>query len=345
MTNLPTPLKVTKPQPIRRRGMDAESADVYRVGSYEIHLDQRIGVGGYSVVYLGTCVDPEVSARHNINRTIKIPGRQMEHVVAVKKIIVKGLSFKHQKMIGEEINIMKHIRENPHPNIVVCYDVIDDLDTIYIVMEYCDSGDLSRLIGEPIKEEGVRYYLRQLIHGLKYLDEHKIIHRDIKPKNILLTDERRILKICDFGLAKNKAGLSRINTICGSPLYMAPEMFGERSYNDTVDVWSVGIIMYEMLYGANPLSRMKDYSELESFMVNEEDIAVPPRNGKNKNRRISTKCLDLLRMLLRKESDDRLTLRGLYDHPWLVTPLPGDIADQQDERDDAPEGDMMFELE
>jgi serine/threonine-protein kinase ULK/ATG1 len=324
-----------------------ESSDIYRIGSYEIFLDKQIGIGGYSVVYIGRCIDDSLSQKYHINKTKQISGNLVNNIVAIKKIIVKGLSYKHQKMITEEVSIMKRIKETPHVNIVTCYDIIDDLDTIYIVMEYCDGGDLSKLIGLPMKEESAKHYFSQLISGVKYLEENKIIHRDIKPKNILLTDNRLSLKICDFGLAKNKAGLSRVYTVCGSPLYMAPEMFRDKYYNDTVDIWSIGIILYEMLFGMNPLSKIKDYHELESFMVNnKENIAIPPKNNKV-SRHVSSGCISLLKTILVKDSEQRISLRELYNHKWLKVNSMDDIPEQMDDNDidfsdyDKAEGDLV----
>lgn len=319
----------------REDSIKLKSKDIYRIGPYEIFLNQQIGVGSYSTVYIGRCIDHNISSKYGINKTKRLNGTNIENVVAIKKIIVKGLSFKHQKMITEEINIMQHIKGNPHINIVTCYDIIDDLDTIYIVMEYCDGGDLSKIIGKPMKEESVKYYFSQLISGVKYLDEHKIIHRDIKPKNLLLTNNKQILKICDFGLAKNKMGLSRMYTVCGSPLYMAPEMFKDKSYDDTIDIWSIGIVMYEMLYGSNPLSKIKDYHELESFMMNSsENIVIPPKNIKNINNNISDECMNLLRTLLIKESCNRITLGELYVHKWLYENNVSDRSLHEQDDDD-----------
>lgn len=271
----------------------SRSENVYKIGQYEILLDRKIGAGNNSIVYIGRRVD------------------DTEKIIAIKKIILKNLSNTYQKKVTDEIQIMQHIKNNPHINIVTCYDVIDDLDTVYIIMEYCDGGDFSKLIGKPMKEENVKYYFRQLINGIKYLNDFGIIHRDIKPKNLLLTNDKQVLKICDFGLAKNKMGLSRIYTICGSPLYMAPEMFKDKSYNDNADLWSIGIILYEMLYGKNPLSQVRDYHELELFMNDNEDINILP------NEDTSEECFDLLRMLLTKDNEKRITLNELYVHKWL----------------------------
>lgn len=293
-----------------------EISDVYRIGSYEIFLNNPIGIGGYSVVYYGRCIDDELINKHNLHKTKFIENKLYNNIVAVKKILVRDASMRVKKAIFDEVTIMRTIITNPHPNIVTCYDVIDDIDTIYIIMEYCENGDLGHIIGKPMKEETVKYYFKQLINSIKYMNENQIIHRDIKPKNILLTDENRILKICDFGLAKNKSGLSRVNTICGSPLYMAPEMFYDKSYDETVDIWSVGIILYEMLYGINPFHKIKDKHELEQFMINNTDgIKIPPKQTKNRD--VSELCLSLLRDLLQKTSSTRITFNKLYVHEWI----------------------------
>lgn len=285
-----------------------KSSDTYRIGSYEIYLNKRIGIGAYSMVYIGKCTDEELCKLHNLDPE--------ENRVAIKKISVRNVSDRVKRAINDEIDIMKKIKANPHKNIVTCYDTIDDIDTVYIIMEYCDCGDLSKIIGRPIKEESAKYYFKQLINGIKYLNTNHIIHRDIKPKNILLTNDKTILKICDFGLAKDTTGMTRISTICGSPLYMAPEMFNDRSYNETVDIWSVGIILYEMLCGQNPFYRVKDKHELEQLMMNNVDEIRLPSIILHTSK-LSDSCLELLYSLLQKDAVNRITFEKLYRHEWI----------------------------
>lgn len=290
--------------------------NVYKIGDYEIHISNPIGVGGYSIIYYGKCINEATIKKYKLTKSKIIGNTVHNNIVAVKKILVRDASDKIKKAILDEINIIRKIIDAPHPNIVSCYDVIDDIDTIYIIMEYCENGDLSKIIGKPIKEETVKYYFKQLIKGVKYMNDNQIIHRDIKPKNILLTDDNKVLKICDFGLAKNKSSLSRVNTFCGSPLYMAPEMFYNRNYNETVDIWSIGIILYEMLYGINPFSKVKDKYELEQIMINiKEEIKIPSKQTKNKT--ISKTCRTLLNSLLQKTSSTRITFEKLYIHEWF----------------------------
>jgi serine/threonine-protein kinase ULK/ATG1 len=146
---------------------------------------------------------------------------------------------------------------NNNDNIIKLYDVLysDKKDYLYMILEYCDCGDLYNFIkNNKLTEEQIKYYMNQLKNGLQYLRDNNIIHRDIKPKNILLTNNNKILKICDFGFAKSIIDdVSLMETLCGSPLYMAPEIINNKKYNIKSDLWSVGIILYEIIYNKHPL--------------------------------------------------------------------------------------------
>jgi hypothetical protein len=88
--------------------------DIYKIGSYEIFLNNKIGTGGYSTVYVGRCIDSNLATKLNINNSLKLNGSLVNNVVAIKKIISKGLSLKYQKMVSEETKIMQYIKDNPH---------------------------------------------------------------------------------------------------------------------------------------------------------------------------------------------------------------------------------------
>jgi serine/threonine protein kinase len=327
------------------------SSNRYRIGDYEILLNKKIGIGGYSIVYLGQCINEIVAEKKNLDQSItEFDKNEIKNIVAVKKILMRDISVKTRDAINEEIKIMKMIKQKPHPNIVKCYDIIDDIDTIYIILEYCESGDLSKILdkSKPLDEKTVKYYFKQLVNGIKYINSENIIHRDIKPKNILLTNDKKTLKICDFGLSCNNIGSPHIYTICGSPLYMAPEMFMQKSYNKAIDLWSIGIILYEMLYGRNPFYRFKDQSELETFMLN-ENINIPEFN---KNKKISELCISLLSSLLQKEAETRITFEELYNHKWLdddIDELNLEINSESEESENykltKSTNEMIFELE
>ena len=188
-------------------------------------------------------------------------------------------------------------------------------------MEYCDCGDLRLYLKKPIKEKWCNFFFNQLATGLKYLNKYNILHRDIKPRNILLTNNRKILKIADFGFAKqNEKKISLYNTICGSPLYMAPEIMEYNNYNNQTDLWSIGMILYEMLYGKHPFDSCKTFRDLLD-MIENSTIEIPPKNTKNTN--VSAECIDLLQRLLQKTVLNRLTWDEFFGHPWFnkITPF------------------------
>lgn len=270
-----------------------------RINNYEFGLTEQhiLGRGAFSIVYLGK------NTKNNSE-------------VAIKKIVTSELKPHNLSAIEDETYIMKLIKDNPHPNIVECYDIIQEDTNIYIIMEYCDSGNLESIIRKPIKESYTQFYFSQLANGLKYLYKQNIIHRDIKPKNILLTNGRRVLKIADFGFAKQNKNEELYETICGSPLYMAPEIMSHNFYNKQIDLWSIGMILYQMLYGIHPLKEydFKSFSELKD-RIGLIQVSIPPVN--NTNKEVSIECIELLKRLLQKDVKLRITWEEFFEQAWL----------------------------
>jgi serine/threonine-protein kinase ULK/ATG1 len=215
-------------------------------------------------------------------------------------------------MVNNEINIMNMIKENTHPNVVKCVDTLQTQKCAYIVMELCDSGDLSTIMTKPIREVCVKSYFAQLINGLRFLHLHNFIHRDLKPRNILLTNNKKILKIADFGFAKIVKEQLLKEKMCGSPLYMAPEIMNNDIYNNQSDLWSVGLILYEMLYGTHPYESCKTLNDLKT-VVNTTSIKIPPNKS---NINISNECIDLLQKLLQKNVYSRITWEEFFSNSW-----------------------------
>jgi len=274
------------------------------IGSYKMIREKstELGRGSFSIVYIGI---------NQLDQDYIKKGSK----VAIKVIRTHHLTQKAIEILEDEISIMNLIKNNPHPNIVQCYDVIRSTNEVYIIMEYCDSGDLATIIKRPIKEKYAQFYFCQLANGLKYLDAHSIIHRDIKPKNILLTNNRKVLKIADFGLAKKIIDISLHETVCGSPLYMAPEIMNNNPYNNQTDLWSIGMILYEMLYGAHPFEKCKSVPELKD-KVRTTQIQIPPPDTMNKD--VSPICLSLLSNLLQKKVVNRINWDEFFTHPWVI---------------------------
>ena len=152
----------------------------------------------------------------------------------------------------EEIKIHRTLH---HHNIVHFELFLEDEKNVYILLEMCKNKSMAELLHrrKTLTELEVRYYLLQLIAGLKYLHQERVIHRDFKLGNLFLTDKMEI-KIADFGLAA-KVGFEgdRRKTICGTPNYIAPEVIdGKLGYSYQVDIWSLGVIIYTLLFGKSP---------------------------------------------------------------------------------------------
>ena len=260
---------------------------VFHIGNYVVNKN-RIGRGSFSKIYKGYHKDTK-------------------QVVAVKKIEVDNIK-KISKNIKREIIVMKKLKHN---NIVELYDVIYDYEDnyIYLIMEYCSKGDLNKFLDRrPLKEKYARRYFRQLRDGLKYLLDNNVMHRDLKPHNILLT-ENNILKLSDFGFARYFESNTLVETLCGSPMYMAPEIMKYKRYTNKSDLWSVGIILYESLTGKTPFNAKTFYDLIKH--IEKKKIKIPP------NIQLSDDCVELIYSLLKKNPENRISWEQFVYHKWF----------------------------
>ena len=248
---------------------------------------KRIGKGSFSTVYKGI------------------------HNCTGKVYAIKEISFdinKSKNNIKREINVMKKLN---HDNIVKLHNVIIDTkyNNLYLVLDYYPLGDLAKFLNKRcLKEIYCQKYVLQLSNGLKYLLENKIIHRDLKPQNILVTETYNI-KITDFGFARYFDSDIMIQTMCGSPIYMAPEIMMHKKYNNKSDLWSVGIIMFEMLTGHPPF-RSRNIIDLINS-IKKKKIELP------KNITLSKNGQDLLFGFLKVNPDERISWNMFFNHIWL----------------------------
>tara|TARA_B110000261_G_C13080229_1_gene355655 strand:+ start:1258 stop:2493 length:1236 start_codon:yes stop_codon:yes gene_type:complete len=267
--------------------MSIKTVATFKVKDYVIYK-KRIGKGAFSTIYRG----------YN-----KITKKQ----VAVKEITLDTLN-KHKKMFKRETDIMMKLK---HPNIITLYDTIIDENTenVYLIMDYYSRGDFSKFLRKrPLKEKYAIKYLKQLSKGLKYLLSNNIIHRDLKPQNILVSDIGDI-KITDFGFARYFDNDLLIQTICGSPLYMAPEIMKNQKYDYKSDLWSVGIIFYEMLVGSTPFKSKNIYELIRK--IEHDKVKIPSKF------KLSINCKNLLFSLLEKDPLKRISWEDFFSHPLL----------------------------
>ena len=201
------------------------------------------------------------------------------------------------------------MRKLNHRYIVKIHDVILDtqLNNIYFVMDYYENGDLAKFLNKkPLKEKFARKYIKQLSEGLKYLLENKIVHRDLKPQNILLSNNYDI-KITDFGFATYYNDNTIINTLCGSPMYMAPEIITRNGYNHKSDLWSVGIILYEMIHGYTPFDVTNFIDLIKEIKKTNIEI----------NYQVSDECKSLILSLCKVNPQERIEWNLFFKHKWF----------------------------
>lgn len=171
--------------------------------------------------------------------------------IAALKFISKNCmrSFNCLEQVKSEIEI--HCRLQ-HPNIIECYGYYKDSDNIVIILEYANGGCLynHKLARNYLTEEETSRYIAELISALRYLHSYRIIHRDIKPENILLHDGH--IKLCDFGCSTKLEHNSFKVSLVGTLEYMSLELCNSQEYDEKIDIWSIGVLAYELLTGDVP---------------------------------------------------------------------------------------------
>ncbi|KAM8972216.1 serine/threonine-protein kinase ULK3 [Pelodytes ibericus] len=236
--------------------------------------------------------------------------RNTREVVAIKCVSKKTLNKTSVENLLTEIEILKTVH---HPHILELKDFQWDRDYIFVITEYCPGGDLSRFIRTRriLPEKIAQVFLQQLASALKFLYENNIAHLDLKPQNILLNSlDRPHLKLADFGFAQHMSSCDEPQALRGSPLYMAPEMVCSKHYDARVDLWSVGVILYEALFGKAPFAS-KSFSELEEKIRSDRTIELPTRP------RVSLECRDLLQRLLKRDPNERISFPDFFTHPFV----------------------------
>ncbi|WIA08763.1 hypothetical protein OEZ85_008186 [Tetradesmus obliquus] len=222
------------------------------------------------------------------------------------------LNKKLQESLRSEVTVLRHTK---HHNIVCLLDLIQDNNRLFIVLEFCAGGDLGHYIKRyrQVSEATARYFLQQLAEGLKELRRHNVIHRDLKPQNLLLSDSSStpLLKIADFGFARSLAPQGLAETLCGSPLYMAPEILQFHKYDAKADLWSIGTILYELLVGKPPFTGANHMQLLRN--IERGEARLPEAVGA----RLSPACRGLLGRLLQRNPVERLSFEEFFTHPFL----------------------------
>ncbi|GAA5844785.1 hypothetical protein JCM9279_002919 [Rhodotorula babjevae] len=328
----------------RGRHAHHDDDDDDRIGPYAIA--EEIGRGSFATVYRGERQDTRGA-------------------VAIKSVIRSKLTTKLLENLESEISILKRIT---HRNIVELKDCLKTDTHIYLIMDFCSAGDLSLYIRKrgdlpsltasnagllpdsparkpsdkvlyPHPKEGglnetiVRCFLGQLVDALRFLRSQNVIHRDIKPQNLLLQPASAadldaghppgipVLKVADFGFARWLPSQSMAETLCGSPLYMAPEILRYEKYDAKADLWSVGAVLFEMSVGKPPFRAQNHVDLLRRIERGEDRIKFPdekridetlPPHEQKVPTKVSGDVKAIIRRLLKRHPNERMSFDDFF---------------------------------
>jgi serine/threonine protein kinase len=224
----------------------------------------------------------------------------------LNKAQLQSASLEHQ--LRREIEIQSQLR---HPNIVRMYGHFYDETRIYIVLEYAARGELYKMLeaAEKFDDQTAARYICQMSDAIDYCHRRDVIHRDIKPENILVGCDGE-LKIADFGWAVQTPSLRR-TTLCGTLDYLPPEMIEGKDHDMMVDVWSLGVMLYEFLVGVPPFE--EEVQKKTCYRISRVDIRFPPH--------VKQSARDLISRFLQHEPSHRIPLSDVRHHPWITEQL------------------------
>lgn len=260
------------------------------INRYKFDKESTIGYGSYGTVLHGK----------DLSKGEKIAVKLLDKKKASDPEV--ALSINNELKIHTTVN---------HPHIIKVTDCFEDLNFVYLIMEVATRGNLYQYITRQtvLKEDEAFIYFFQTLLGLDYLHDKGIAHRDIKPENLLL-DEDCNIKICDFGWSCYES-LDEFQSFIGTLPYMAPELLLRQRYNSKVDLWAMGILLYEMLHGTTPFECDNDENTVQRVLSSDQNPA------EFKDYFYSGDVLDLIKKLLICDPDERFDIHQVFDHRWV----------------------------
>jgi serine/threonine-protein kinase ULK/ATG1 len=262
-----------------------------------------LGKGAYADVFLGFDMNNDM-------RQVAI-----KRIDWKKQLAINGPKI--EEVLNREIATMQKLDQR---NIVRLYDTLRVPGFVYLMLEFCAGGTLGDLIKTgPLPEERARLILSDLAEAFRFLRSHQMLHRDLKPENILFLEvQKRTTKLADFTFARITEPGKLLVSFVGSPLYMGPEIFlSKPGYTEKADLWSIGVILYEMLTGRRPVEAA-DMGALTEQHRLKLDPVIPPALA----RQLSAPCVDLMQQLLKKDPTFRISWPEFFAHPFVRPPAP-----------------------
>ncbi|KAK3796156.1 hypothetical protein RRG08_018156 [Elysia crispata] len=259
---------------------------------YQIFPEDVLGSGQFGIVYGG---------RH----------KKTNREVAIKVIDKMRFPTKQEAQLKIEVEILKNLH---HPGVVNLQQMFETNERIFVVMEKLKGDMLEMILSSPkgrLTERVTKYLISQILVALKHLHSKSIVHCDLKPENVLLSSETAFpqVKLCDFGFARIIGEKSFRRSVVGTPAYLAPEVLKRKGYNRSLDMWSVGVVVYVSLSGTFPFNEDEEISD----QIQNASFMYPPNPWKD----ISQEGIDLISNLLQVKMRKRFTVDKSLNHVFL----------------------------
>lgn len=237
---------------------------------------------------------------------------------AIKAVNKEKAGTSAVRLLEREVLIMKKI---DHEHLIHLEEIYETSKRMYLVMELCDAGGVQKLLEQKkqFSEKETWTVIKQLAHAVAYLHDSDIVHRDLKLENILLSqpvgNELLNIKLTDFGLSYVRGGVgsdSMMQSVCGTPIYMAPEVIDDLGYSQQCDIWSLGVIMYILLTGRPPFVAETEEKLYELIKKGEVDFSDPCWEN------IQESAKNFLLGMLKVDPAYRRTAKEILNHPWIT---------------------------
>ncbi|KAF5894164.1 serine/threonine-protein kinase D3-like isoform X1, partial [Clarias magur] len=267
-----------------------ENVDISSV--YQIFADEVLGSGQFGIVYGG---------KH----------RKTKRDVAIKVIDKMRFPTKQESQLRNEVAILQNLH---HPGIVNLECMFETPERVFVVMEKLHGDMLEMILSSEksrLPERLTKFLVTQILVALRHLHFKNIVHCDLKPENVLLASAEPFpqVKLCDFGFARIIGEKSFRRSVVGTPAYLAPEVLRSKGYNRSLDMWSVGVIVYVSLSGTFPFNEDEDIND----QIQNAAFMYPPNPWKE----ISGEAIDLINNLLQVKMRKRFSVDKSLSHPWL----------------------------
>ena len=266
----------------------------------DFNLIKELGVGSYGRVLL------------------------VQHKKTGAKYAIKAIDKRNKVNIQEkpyfrrEIEIMYRVH---HPNVVKLFGHFEDNSYCYFIMEYIPGGNIYSLVPKngirTTSTKTIVSIMKDVISATYFLHHMipPIIHRDIKPENVVL-DQNMVAKLTDFGWSNYMQGDEKRTTVCGSPIYLAPEIVNNRGHDEKVDIWCIGVLMFELMAGSSPFQG----NDVQTVKYNISRLKISWTREMNRD------AADLIKKILKYNPDERISLEQMLLHPFFTKYFPNAIS-------------------